>query len=203
MFLSQKVDAARSTTRAAELTGLGVFGVLVLLQLSGCGAKSVQEIGRTTGDEPAIEMDAGADAGPPTTMSEDPPVLPVPPQEPPPLPQSTFEEPGCPEPAERLQRIACERDVEDACPAGQGCFPFVNYPANPCEPETFGTRCEPVGDAVQGQSCVRRNCADGFLCVSTGGGTQCAQICELPGPNTCAAGLICGSVDIEGFGVCF
>jgi hypothetical protein len=115
-----------------------------------------------------------------------------------------FDDPGCPEKIEPLVEETCSPfDSAGTCIGDWGCYPYVDYPSSPCEPERFGTRCEPAGSGVQGDDCRAEGCAPGFLCVASGQGTLCAELCPLPGPNTCAAGLICGSVDIQGFGVCF
>jgi hypothetical protein len=91
----------------------------------------------------------------------------------------------------------------DQCDFGWACFPYVAYPSTDCEPERFGTRCEPAGEGTQGTPCEATPCAAGYLCIASGQGTVCAQLCELPGQSMCAPGLICGSVDIKGYGVCF
>lgn len=119
-----------------------------------------------------------------------------------------YEEQHCPDAVQRVEKIECdplaETDPERSsdCPEFEGCYPYVHYPSAPCEPETFGTRCDLAGTGLQGDGCNDIRCAPGFLCVVTGRGMECAELCPLPGVNSCADGLICGSLDIDGFGVC-
>jgi hypothetical protein len=119
-----------------------------------------------------------------------------------------YEEQRCPDAVQRIERVECDPLAEtdpdrvSDCPEFEGCYPYVQYPSAPCEPETFGTRCSLAGTGLQGQACSATRCAPGFLCVVTGRGMQCAELCRLPGVNTCADGFICGSLDIDGFGVC-
>lgn len=119
-----------------------------------------------------------------------------------------YEEEHCPDAVQRVERVECdplaETDPERVsdCPEFEGCYPYVQYPSAPCEPETFGTRCDFAGTGLQGEPCAATRCAPGFLCVVTGRGMECAELCPLPGINSCAPGFICGSLDIDGFGVC-
>lgn len=119
-----------------------------------------------------------------------------------------YDEERCPDAVQRVERVECDPlaetdpDRSSDCPEFQGCYPYVHYPSAPCEPETFGTRCDVAGTGLQGESCSFARCAPGYLCVVTGRGLQCAELCRLPGINTCAGGFICGSLDIDGFGVC-
>jgi hypothetical protein len=115
-----------------------------------------------------------------------------------------FDDPGCPRVVEPIEQHDCDPLLPtQGCNSGRECFPYVDYPSGPCEPEIFGSRCELPGPGVQGDWCDFVGCRGGFLCVASGRGTVCAQLCALPGENTCAPGLICGSVDIKGYGVCF
>jgi hypothetical protein len=114
-----------------------------------------------------------------------------------------FEEQGCPEAVQRIESTECDPlGGQSQCGVDEGCYPYVEYPSSRCEPETFGTRCDVSGPGFQGDPCSNQRCAHGFLCVVTGRGTECASLCRMPGPNTCPDGLICGSLDIDGFGVC-
>lgn len=114
-----------------------------------------------------------------------------------------FNEQQCPDEVQRIESVECDPLGEQSqCGLGEGCYPYVHYPSSRCEPETFGTRCDTSGAGMQGERCAGERCAHGFLCVVTGRGTECAQLCRMPGPNTCPDGFICGSLDIDGFGVC-
>ncbi len=119
--------------------------------------------------------------------------------------QPVFDDPGCPEMVEAIEDRTCDPLAgESSCPFGWECFPYVEYPETRCSAEVYGTRCEPAGLGVQGDACDLTPCAGGFLCVATSQGSLCAQLCELPGDgDNCPRGLICGSVDIKGYGVCF
>ncbi len=164
-----------------------------------CGGSS-EKVSRTEGvpdghDAPEAELPAQDEA--PRKAPPDPDV--VDDEE-----LAVFDDPGCPDESEPIEARTCDPIVRTGeCPTGWDCFPYVDYPQTSCGSEVYGTRCEPAGTAVQGDSCEGVPCAGGFLCVATGQGTQCAQLCELPGDNSCPPGLICGSVDIKGFGVCF
>ena len=73
-----------------------------------------------------------------------------------------------------------------------------------CAQEQFGTRCAPEGSGRQGDPCGDRNCASGFICVLTGEGTQCVQLCHVFGENTCPPGFLCDPVDVQpGIGGCY
>jgi hypothetical protein len=89
------------------------------------------------------------------------------------------------------------------CPAGDGCYPFVDYPTGPCDKEEYGTVCYPPGYGQQGEPCGGGLCASGFVCVITGQGNQCVELCPLTGQDDCPAGLVCVPIDVEGFGGCF
>jgi hypothetical protein len=89
------------------------------------------------------------------------------------------------------------------CPLGEACYPFVDYPTGPCDREEYGTRCATEGSGRQGDACELGRCSGGFICVVTGQGDQCIELCLREGPRTCPEGLVCQPVDVEGFGGCF
>lgn len=118
--------------------------------------------------------------------------------------EDPFEDEPCEKVPPPVSEMGCDPfDPDSGCSSGQGCKPFVEYPTSPCEPERFGARCDWVGTGVQGDPCSAEPCAAGFLCIATGQGTQCAQLCALDGSAQCPQGLVCASVDIEGLGTCF
>jgi hypothetical protein len=45
-------------------------------------------------------------------------------------------------------------------------------------------------------------CSGGYVCVITGSGTQCVQLCNLKGISGCPDGLVCEPIDVKGFGGC-
>jgi hypothetical protein len=177
--------------------------LLIVAGLPGCGSSAGTEFARTREQAPSPGPDAGdagGDGGE-TAVTLDEPEMARPPEE---ESVEVFDDPGCPEQPAPVRSVECDPLAEvPGCPAGTGCAPFVEYPNAACAAEAYGTRCTTVGTGRQGDPCSSSRCAEGFLCVATGRGTQCAQLCALPGANTCPAGLVCGNVDIEGYGSCF
>ncbi len=112
--------------------------------------------------------------------------------------------PGCPDAGKPPPALECDAYSEPSgCDPGDACYPFVDYPSEPCGQETYGTICAPAGTGMQGDPCGNSLCAPRHVCVITGQGTQCIELCQLEGPNTCPAGLFCVPVDVDGFGGCF
>lgn len=120
---------------------------------------------------------------------------------------SSYEPVACPETPPDPWLEACELfAVEDVCPEGTTCLPYSVYPAadDPCGKEQFGTDCFLVGSGRQGDPCAMGGCAAGHLCVLTGDGTQCVQLCDTFGGDTCPAGLLCEPIDVRpGIGGCY
>jgi hypothetical protein len=103
--------------------------------------------------------------------------------------------------------IQCDPFDASSCGAGAGCYPFVDHPqGSGCDQQRYGTICLRAGQGTQGALCgadVSDGCAPGFVCVvGQRAGKRCAALCELGVPNTCKGGLICGDLDVAGFGVC-
>ncbi len=179
--------------------------------LTACGSDT--DFGsRRSGGSPSMPVDNGVDDPPlPDADADDPPMKRMNPNRPPPpaddeddLPLSDFVDPGCPDELDPVEDRECDPLAEPSdCGDGMGCFPFVDYPDDPCAAERFGSRCQVSGLGTQGDDCTLQGCASGFLCVATGQGTQCAKLCEVPSTGQCPPGLICGTVDIQGYGVCF
>jgi len=92
------------------------------------------------------------------------------------------------------------------CPMGKACYPITIPPNGPCETEQYGSACLPPGTGKQGAPCgsgTNSFCAPGFICVITGGTTQCAQACALNGQkNLCQDGFVCEPIDVPGYAVC-
>lgn len=178
---------------------LAPFLAAALTQL-GCGAQS-GEVERTWHvDRAHAAGDAGPKDGPDAAPDDaDPSSDPTDDSS-----EPTFADPGCPEIEEPPDSIVCDPLLGSSeCGDGYACSPYVDYPSEPCEAERFGTECALAGPGIQGDSCVLDDCAAGFLCVAGNQGTVCAQLCVSPGPNTCPVGLLCGTVDLKGYGVCF
>ena len=121
--------------------------------------------------------------------------------------QSDYTEPVCPDAAPNPVRLDCDLDDPHAdCPRGYACYPYVVYPdsADNCAQEQYGTVCAPEGDGVQGDACTGGSCAGGYACVLTGQGTQCVQLCDVYGPDTCPPGFLCLPIDVQpGVGGCY
>jgi hypothetical protein len=103
--------------------------------------------------------------------------------------------------------LACDPFAAGDCGPGQGCYPFVDHPeGSGCDQQRYGTVCLPAGSGTQGQLCGETAsdwCAPGFVCVvGQRAGKRCAALCELGTANKCSGGLICGDLDVAGFGVC-
>ena len=164
----------------------------------GCGGKAGSEQNeRVPIERPRTPDDAGAAA--PTSV----PTI-IPPPNRPPVDSSVYEDPGCPPPTPMVDAPQCDPLAEETgCAEGEACYPFVIYPTGPCGVERYGAWCTPAGDGRQGDSCARGGCAPGHVCVSTGEGTECVQLCALSiDQSRCPAGLLCLPIDIEGFGGC-
>lgn len=117
---------------------------------------------------------------------------------------SGYVDPGCPDADPPQPDLQCDPWAADTgCGPGEGCYPYVIYPGSVCQQETYGTYCIPAGIGQQGDPCGGEACAAGFVCVITGQGNQCVQMCQLQGADGCPPGLFCLPVDVEGFGGCF
>jgi hypothetical protein len=120
---------------------------------------------------------------------------------------SDYVAPECPDAA--LPPIEQECDLfadVSGCPLGLGCFPYVEYPApgDDCAQERFGTQCLLAGSGLQGEPCGAGDCAANHLCVLTGEGTICVELCSTFGGDTCPAGLLCEPIDVQpGVGGCY
>lgn len=115
----------------------------------------------------------------------------------------TYVDPGCPDAEPPPPIKDCDPFGPNTCKNGEACYPFVQYPDKPCEQEIFGAICAPVGTGKQGDPCGASNCAGGFVCVVTGQGTECVQLCDLFGAAKCPPGLFCVPIDVEGIGGCY
>lgn len=115
----------------------------------------------------------------------------------------TYVDPGCPDAPPPPPIKDCDPFGPNTCKQGEACYPFVQYPSKPCEQEIFGAICAPVGTGKQGDPCGAQNCAGGFVCVVTGQGTECVQLCDLFGAAKCPPGLFCVPIDVEGIGGCY
>lgn len=115
-------------------------------------------------------------------------------------------DPGCPDKPPPMTQFECDPYHQDNgdCMPGDGCYIFVQYPNDPCDQEIYGAYCAPAGGGKQGSPCGGGpDCGAGLVCVITGSGTQCVELCPLKGLSGCPEGLTCEAIDVEGYGGCF
>jgi hypothetical protein len=118
-----------------------------------------------------------------------------------------YVDPGCPDAAPPPEVMECDPfSADPTCLKGEGCYPFVDHPFGAgCGTQSFGTQCLRAGVGRQGDDCTdgSSGCASGFVCVvGSEPGKHCVQLCKMGVQNSCPAGLICGELDVEGYGVC-
>jgi hypothetical protein len=118
-----------------------------------------------------------------------------------------YVDPGCPDVGAPIEVKECDPfAATSTCPQGEGCFPFVTHPMGVgCDAQRFGTECRPSGTGVQGDECgsADQSCAAGFVCVvGAQPGKHCVQLCPIGSETVCPRGMICGELDVEGYGVC-
>ncbi len=81
----------------------------------------------------------------------------------------------------------------------------MTYPTAPCAAGGHGSVCTKAGTRKQGGPCgtgAGAECAAGFVCVVSGAGNQCVQLCKPGSPGVCPDGLVCSPIDVPGFGGC-
>jgi hypothetical protein len=116
-----------------------------------------------------------------------------------------YDDPGCPDKPPPIQDFTCDPYAQNNgdCALDEGCYIFVDYPSEPCGQEIYGSYCYPAGWGQQGDPCGGGfDCGAGLVCVITGSGTQCVQLCSLTGPGGCPPGMVCEPIDVVGFGGC-
>jgi hypothetical protein len=116
-----------------------------------------------------------------------------------------YVDPGCPDSGPPGTMYECDpfNQFNGDCPPGEGCYIYVQYPSEPCGQEIYGATCIPVGSGGQGDPCEGpQACGAGFVCVVSGSGNQCVQLCPLQGNDNCPSGYVCEPIDVEGFGGC-
>lgn len=113
---------------------------------------------------------------------------------------------GCPDEELPPPDLQCDPFDPAACGAGFGCYPYVDHPeGSGCDQQRYGTACAPAGSGTQGSLCGGEAdwCASGFVCVvGQRAGKRCAKLCDLGAAQQCSGGLVCGELDVAGFGVC-
>jgi hypothetical protein len=116
----------------------------------------------------------------------------------------TFIDPMCPDAPPPKTDYKCDplKPPPGDCKSGQACYPWVEYPTDPCEHETYHAGCFPAGSGKQGDPCGSSSCASGFACVASGAGNVCVQMCKPGTPGVCPEGLVCQTTDVPGIGGC-
>jgi hypothetical protein len=116
---------------------------------------------------------------------------------------NNYVDPQCPNKVPPQTYSECVVATQQGCGPGEGCYPAVIPPSAKCEPETYASLCLPVGTGTQGIACGGHNaCAAGYVCLITGGDTQCARMCDIKAKNTCANGFVCEPIDVPGYAAC-
>lgn len=121
-----------------------------------------------------------------------------------------YVDPGCPDAAAPPGIVECDPLAPiSGCAPGYGCYPYVEHPfGSGCGQQTYGALCLSPGIGQQGAPCssdspIGDHCAPGYVCViGILPGKRCAKLCPLGTPDVCPDGMICGDLDIEGYGVC-
>lgn len=114
-----------------------------------------------------------------------------------------YVDPQCPNKKPPQTYYECDTKTQKGCSPGEACYPAVIPPQRKCEPETYATLCAPAGTSTQGQGCSGHvNCAAGYVCLITGGDTQCAKLCDIKLKGQCASGYVCEPIDVPGYAAC-
>lgn len=118
----------------------------------------------------------------------------------------TYVDPRCPDagPPPIMNQCDVLRPLE-TCAPGTACYPVTFPPEGKCETERYGAECLTPGTGKQGAPCgggARTGCAPGYICVITGGTTECAKACALGQKGACDEGFVCEPIDVPGYAVC-
>lgn len=120
---------------------------------------------------------------------------------------SDYVPPTCPDAEPPPVDEQCDLFAEvSGCDPGLSCFPYVEYPDpdDECAEERYGTECLYAGWGRQGDPCTGGDCAANHICVLTGDGTTCLEICATNRSDGCPAGLVCEPIDAQpGVGGCY
>jgi hypothetical protein len=184
--------------RAELRVAVGVAPLTIALMFGACDSTVSYRTDASSGSGKGgdyIFVDDAPDGGSGATGDADPPSEDLP----------DYQDPGCPEQPPPLEQFTCDpyEWTNGDCPIGESCKFYVEYPAEPCGQEVYGSFCYPSGTGRQGDLCNGgQDCAGGHVCVVTGSGTQCVRLCHLKGASGCPEGLVCEPIDVKGFGGC-
>lgn len=109
---------------------------------------------------------------------------------------------GARPPAQRAYE--CDPIVGGGCPAGDGCYAFIEYPSVRCGSETYRAMCFQEGSNQPGTFCRSgTECTAGAGCFVTGAMNRCLRLCRLDGTEPrCQRGTVCEPTDLPDFGAC-
>ncbi|HEY3592279.1 MAG TPA: hypothetical protein VGL13_00335 [Polyangiaceae bacterium] len=115
---------------------------------------------------------------------------------------SVFHEDACPDAPPDPSTLECDPFTQLQCPPGQACYPVPPQAQDVCHPGSYSTRCVFAGSGTQGTPCSDGSqCSGGFICVKTSSGDECAKLCRIDQPQSCASGRVCRLVDVTGSGI--
>jgi hypothetical protein len=81
-----------------------------------------------------------------------------------------------------MRAYECDPFAGAGCPAGDGCYAFIEYPTARCGSETYRAQCFAAGTTGQGRFCQSGSeCAPGSGCFITGAMNRCLRLCRLDG----------------------
>lgn len=123
-----------------------------------------------------------------------------------PVTYDVFREDACaPEAGAGVRMYDCDPfRPTDSCPAGQSCYPYIDYPEGRCGREVYRAVCLPAGTIpVDGFCGGGEACAPGLACFVTGAGNRCLRLCRIDGGEpSCPRGQVCEPTDLPDFGAC-
>lgn len=122
-----------------------------------------------------------------------------------PVDPDPFREDACPEPPPPLRQYDCDPTrLPSQCPAGQGCYPWVEYPGDRCGQLVYHATCLEAGTVpLMGLCGGGAACGPGLTCFGTPTGNRCLRLCRLDGTgDACPRGQVCEPTDLADYGAC-
>lgn len=116
-----------------------------------------------------------------------------------------YREDACPGPRPAPMRAyECDPFASAGCPAGEGCYAFIEYPTVRCGSETYRAQCFAAGTTEPGRFCTSgTDCTAGSGCFVTGAMNRCLRLCRVDGTGAeCPRGTVCEPTDLPDFGAC-
>ncbi len=172
------------------------LAVAIAFGSTACAARSIGE-GDGSPDDARADRNAIGDGG---DVGVDIPYRDVP------ISYDVFREDRCPGDAGGAERAySCDPWMPAVgCGDGQGCYPWIEYPSEPCGHEIYHADCFPTGPMpVDGFCTSTTDCAAGLTCFVTGSGNRCLLLCRNDGTAPqCPKGRVCEPTDLPDFGAC-